>query len=73
MRLITIPQILIARWVMALCHPARSDALALAHLVLDADTQIAVIEDELVEAERLPDPFVPVTAGSLRARGSRAR
>ena len=43
---------------MALRHPARSDALALADLILDADTQIAVAEDQLVEAERLPDPVV---------------
>src|SRR6185503_10176856 len=45
--------------VMALGHPARGDALALGHLILDADAQIAVAEDELVEPERLPDPFVP--------------
>src|SRR5215207_3733075 len=45
--------------VMALGHPARGDPLALAHLVLDADAQVAVTEDELVETERLPDPVVP--------------
>ena len=45
---------------MALGDPARSDALALADLILDADAQIAIAEDELVEAERLPDPLVPV-------------
>jgi len=51
--------------VVALGRPARSDALALADLILDADLQIAVAEDELVERERLPDPLVPVVLARI--------
>jgi hypothetical protein len=46
-------------------HPARGDALALADLVLDSDAQVAVAEDELVEAERAPDAVVPVVLAGV--------
>ena len=49
MRLITIPQILIA----------------LPDLVLDADAQVPVAEEELVEAERAPDALVAVILGGV--------
>jgi hypothetical protein len=40
----------------ALGDPARRDPVVLGHLVLHANAQVAVTEDELVEAERPPDP-----------------
>ena len=58
-RLITIPQILIGRprlWPSA--TQARRDPVALGHLVLHANAQVTVTEDELVNAERPPDPVV---------------
>jgi hypothetical protein len=44
--------------VVALGDPARRDPVVLGHLVLHANAQVAVTEDELVEAERPPDPLV---------------
>jgi hypothetical protein len=42
----------------ALGDPARRDTVALGHLVLHVNAEVAVAEDELVEAERPPDPLV---------------
>src|SRR5215211_154771 len=51
--------------IVALGDPARRDPVVLGYLVLHANAQVAVTEDELVEAERPPDPVVARVVASV--------
>src|SRR6266540_5022721 len=51
--------------VVALGNPPRRDAVALGHLVLDANAQVAVAEHDLVEAKRPADPVVACVVATV--------
>src|SRR5437899_5664501 len=45
--------------VVPLGDPAGDDPIPLRDLILDADTEVPVAKQQLVERERLPDPIMP--------------
>jgi hypothetical protein len=50
---------------MPLGDPARRDSVALGDLVLDANAQVPVAEDKLVEAQRPPDPVMTLIVARI--------